>query len=240
MSDAAARATPPAPTSPGPVRAAVEAAFAAAARLRGARPFHPRGAGFRATVRAHEDGALGWLGEEPRRALVRLSNSAGLPARWPDVYGLAVRIPDGSGGGRPLDLLLASSGEAPGVRHLLVPSRGFDVPRYSSLLLFRSAGRLLLVGARHGGPARRRPLRLADLEDAASDGGLRFVLAVASPMGSWREVAQLEVGEKLPPSTSASLRFHPWHAPPQLAPVGPLNHLRAGAYDAAQRTATSE
>jgi hypothetical protein len=34
--------------------------------------------------------------------------------------------------------------------------------------------------------------------------------------------------------------FHPWNTASALVPVGPLNHLRAPAYEASQRTATSE
>lgn len=243
MATTASRApdgTPPRPRVPAPVRATTEAAFAAMAKVRGARPFHPRGASFTATLRVRDGSPLPFLDAAPHLALVRLSNAAGLPAWSPDVLGLAIRIPYAAGAGRPQDLLLASSGHPPGVRHLLVPARGFDTACWSSLLLYRHRGELLVVGARFTGPPPRRPLRLADVERAAADGALRFVLSVCAPFGPWRPVAELDVHDRLPALASAGLRFNPWNTCPDLRPVGPLNHLRAAAYEAAQRTATSE
>lgn len=228
----------PEPRAPAPLRAATEALFAGLARLRDARPFHPRGAAFTATLDADPRGPLAFLGDSS--ALVRCSNSAGLPAWSPDVLGLGIRILDGAGPGAPQDLLLASSGEAPGFRHLLVPSRGYDRPRYSSLLFYRLDGRLRLVGARYADPTGGAPLKLADLERAASRGDLRFTLAVAAPRGPWEDAAKLALAAKLPVAQAEQLRFHPWLTSARLRPVGPLNHLRAAAYDGAQRAATSE
>lgn len=237
---APARGAAPQPRTPRLLRTATEATFAGLARLRGARPFHPRGRSFEATLEPRPGQPLEFLGDAPRPALVRLSNSLGLPAWSPDVLGIGIRIPGAGAQGRPQDFLLASSGEAPVLRHLLAPARGFHTRRYSSLLLYRHAGRLRLVGARHSGPPPRGPLRLADLDRAAGRGALVFTLAVASPGGRWEPVAELRTGAPLPAADSRALRFHPWNTASELRPVGPLNHLRAGAYDGSQRTATSE
>lgn len=233
-------AEPPAPQVPGPVRAVVEGAFAAAARLRGARPFHPRGMSFAATLSPLPDQPLALLGDGPRDALVRCSRSAGLPPPFPDVFGLGIRIPGGAGPGRPQDLLLATAGEAPGLRHLLLPARGFSTRRYSSLLLYRHAGALRLLGARFDGPQARGRLDLPTLEEAAAASALRFTLAIAEPTGPWQPVAELLLHNRIPAEASRRLRFHPWNTAEELRPVGPLNHLRAPAYDASQRNATSE
>ncbi|MDP9398560.1 MAG: hypothetical protein M3P96_12410, partial [Actinomycetota bacterium] len=91
---------------------AVSAAFAALARLRGARALHPRGIVLEGTLRLA--GArcgvpiLDAAGTLP--VLARLSKGGGLPGRLPDVLGLAVRVPDAAGPGRPLDLLLSTAG----------------------------------------------------------------------------------------------------------------------------------
>lgn len=230
----------PQPRVPDPVRVATEATFATLARVRRARPFHPRGASFTATVTPLAGQPLAFLGDEPRPALVRCSNAAGLPARMPDVFGLGIRIPDAVRGG-PQDFLLVSAGDAPVVRHLLVPARGYDTAtRYSSLLLYRHQGALRLIGARYRGPALRRPLRLADLHQAAAEGALVFSIAMCAPTSRWRPIAELRLHERLPASASRRLRFDPWNTASELRPVGPLNHLRASAYEASQRTATSE
>lgn len=230
----------PKPRVPAPLETVTEAAFAALARLRGARSLHPKGVSFTATLTPRPGHPLAFLGDEPREALVRCSNAVGLPAWMPDVFGLAIRIP-GVVHGHPQDFLLSSAGEAPLARHLLLPARGYNtVARYSSLVMYRHAGRLQLVGARYSGPALQQPLRLADLAGAVDEGQLVFTLAVSAPTGRWQPIAELRPHQRLPVSASQRLRFNPWNSAPQLRPVGPLNHLRAAAYTGSQRTATSE
>lgn len=230
----------PHPRVPGPLRAVTHATFAALARLRDARPLHPRGMSFTATLIPRAEQPLAFLGHEPRPALVRCSNAAGMPAWLPDVFGLGIRIPNAVHD-RPQDFLLASAGNAPGTRHLLIPARGYNTAhRYSSLLLYRHDGRLRLIGARYSGPALQQPLQLANLQRAAQDDALVFTLSECTPTGRWQPVAELRLRDRLPASASRRLRFHPWNCAPELRPVGPLNHLRASAYTASQRTATSE
>lgn len=233
-------ASPPRPHVPGPVRAATEVAFAGLARLRNGRAFHPRGRSLTATFTPLDGQPLSFLGTDPRPALVRLSNAAGLPAWSPDVRGLAIRFPDVGGPGRHQDLLLASSRPAPGLRHLLVPSRGFDAAWYSTLLLYRHQRALRLLGACYSGPALDGHLQLDDVGRAARDGTLAFTLALASPGGRWQPIGTLQAVAPLAAARSRQLRFHPWLTAPELQPVGPLNHLRARAYEASQRAATSE
>lgn len=230
----------PRPRVPAPVRRVTEAVFAGLARFRDARPFHPVGRSFTATFTPRPGQPLDFLGADARPALLRLSNAAGLPAWLPDVFGIAVRIPNGAGPGRPQDFLLSSSGGAPVARHLLVPARSFSTRRYSSLLLYRHRGARRLVGARFAGAAPRRPLRLADVDEVAADGGLAFTLALCSPLGAWQRVGNVQAHHRLPAAASEQLRFHPWNTAPELRPVGWLNHLRGGAYDGSQRAATSE
>lgn len=183
---------------------------------------------------------LPFVTDEDRRTLVRLSKAAGLPPRLPDVYGLSFRVPDAYGPGAHQDVLLATSGERPVTRHLLMPTVGFDRRRYSSLLLYRHRGRLTVLGARYVGAARATPVQLGNLDDVVGGDGATFQLSIAGPAGRWRPIAELVLERRLPAAASEKLRFHPWNTGEALRPVGPLSHVRAPAYEGSQRTATSE
>jgi hypothetical protein len=224
-----------------PARRAVEAVFAGLARLQRGRAFHRRGMTFEATIRHTDMGrSLGVLPVDRDVALVRVSKGAGLPSHVPDVYGLAMRQPDAYGPGRHQDVLVSTAGERPGLRHVLMPTTGADRRRYSSLLPYRHRDGLVLLGARYAGTPRAAPLQIAELEDAADTGALIFEVAVAGLRGPWRTIAWLVLERRLPADLSKRLRFHPWNTSPQLALVGPMSRLRAPAYEASQRTATSE
>jgi hypothetical protein len=232
------------PTTPRvwpPARRAVEAVFTGLAKLLRGRAFHPRGMSFEATIRPTETGrTLRVLPTDDGKALVRLSKGAGLPSRVPDVWGLAFRLPDVYGPERHQDVLLSTAGERPGLRHMLLPATGAERRRYSSLLPYRHRGRLVLLGARYAGAHSASALRIADLEDVARAGQLTFEVAVAGIRGPWRTVAWLTLGRRLPAEMSERLRFHPWNTSGDLRLVGPMSRLRAPAYEASQRTATSQ
>jgi hypothetical protein len=100
---------------------------------------------------------------------------------------------------------------------------------------------LIMMGARYAGVPRGSPLRMVDLDDAAAD-QLTFEVAVAGLRGPWRTVAWLTLERRLSAAASERLRFrfHPWNTSMDLRPVGPMSRLRAPAYEASQRTATSE
>lgn len=224
-----------------PARRGVEGLFTGLARLQRGRAFHPRGMSFQATIRTTATGrALCVLPTDDSAALVRLSKGAGLPSRVPDVWGLAFRLPDAYGRDRHQDVLLSTSGERPGLRHLLLPATGADRRRYSSLLPYRHHGRSVLLGARYAGAHDGSPLRIADLDDAATAGRLTFEVAVARVWGPWRTIALLTLERRLPAELSQRLRFHPWNTSADLRVMGPMSRLRAPAYEASQRTAASE
>lgn len=234
-------AAPPAPEVWPPARRAVGAVFSGIARLQHGRAFHPRGMTFEAGVRpadtAERDAVLPTGGGV---ALVRLSRAVSLPERVPDVHGLAFRLPDVYGTGRHQDVLLSTAGEQPGLRHVLMPATGVDRRRYSSLLPYRHRGRLVLLGARYTGARPGSPLQISDLEGAAAAGQLTFEVAVAEVRGVWRTVAWLTLKRRVPAEVSRRLRFHPWNTSAELRLVGPMSNLRSPAYEASQRTATSE
>jgi hypothetical protein len=231
----AGRITPVVEVTAGALAAVV---FGIASALRRGRAFHPDGVAFRATL-VVPGGDLGVpLLDEPgrHRALVRFSRGAGLPERFPDLLGIAVRVLDAHGPGDDQDLLFTSSGSAPGLRHVLSPACSFDHGRYSSILPYEVGNERVVFGARpvrRGGPP---ATRLAELAAAVADGHLRFALDIAEASGPWREVASVEVGEPLPADEAESLRFTPVHTGGGIRPVGVLQSVRRLAYRSSQAT----
>ncbi len=211
-----------------PVRSAT--VFRALSRWRGRRAFHPFGVGFEAELR--QIGGTILPAELEGEAIVRLSRSLGAPEWLPDPCGLALRVPDAYGPGRHQDLLLASSGQAPLARHLLMPSRGFCDRPYSSILPYRLAGQTGVVLARSGRRLGPGPL-LAELRERER-AELEFELAIAGLRGTPCPVASLRLGRRLPESETEHLGFDPCNSGGGLEPIGPLNRLRGPSYSASQ------
>jgi hypothetical protein len=232
----------------GPRRLAVDAAgyavglaLAGIAAVRRGKAVHPHGAVYEAelVVPSHGD-ALGGteLFGSPgrRRALVRFSRSLGLPRPLPDLLGMSLRVPDADGAGRDQDFLMVTSVDAPVLHHLFVPASDVQQRPYSSSLPYRAGDETFIVGAlpRPESPRVDGGDELERLAAAAATGALAFDLAVAAVWGRFRPVAELRVGDPLPPETDA-LRFNPWNAGGGLEPTGLLNRLRDYAYPLSQR-----
>jgi hypothetical protein len=155
------------------VGSALGPVFGTVAAVRKARALHPRGTVTAATLRriSHPVTGVEWLDRsDDERVTVRFSRSAGLPAPLPDVLGLAIAVPLGSG--RRGDLLLSTAGRAPVLRHLLVPRLDPLGSAYTCLIPYQSRRGAVMLGA---------------LPDGA--GGLR--LAYARPVGAWHPFADL-------------------------------------------------
>jgi hypothetical protein len=212
--------------------------FGAASALRRARIFHPDGVAFHgrcATTGGLGSGVRLFDRAEDHAAVVRFSRGVGLPESMPDILGLAVRIVDAHGPGHDQDLLLVTSGGAPGARHALVPTRTFAHQRWSSLLPFSLPdGRRVVIGARPV-DVDPRVTTLEALRKAAAGGDLQFALEVAEPRGPWIEVAQVEVGAELDDAAAERLRFDPSTSGGGLGPVGFLQAIRHRAYAGSQR-----
>ena len=230
------------PAVPAPAARAAAALFGALSRLRGARVFHPKGVGYSAVMAV--EGAWGQCrgapllqgpGEHP--AVVRFSYAVGLPDRWPDALGLALRLTDLHGAGRHQDFLLITSGSGPLAQHLIFPGpRGFRGHHYSSLLPYRIGDQVRMVGARpaprHNGVRRGA---LPDLIAAATREDVRFELCLGTLGGRWEPVAELRIGERLDDGFVERLAFNPWHTGGGFRPAGPLMGLRRPAYAGSQR-----
>ncbi|MPV36989.1 hypothetical protein [Georgenia subflava] len=181
--------------------------------LRRAKPLHPRGAVVRATVHLHsrppELGiALGTPGR--RDAVVRFSRAVGLPAGWPDIQGLAIRLPRDEG---PVDVLLASTGRGPLSRYVLTPRRTPHDGACSTLMPYRGPRGPVLIGAE------------------PSDDPRIFVLEWATLRGPWRTFATLECATAQAAGTDAAIRFDPVeHHPDGLVSYPWAARLRRHAY----------
>jgi hypothetical protein len=233
----------------GPARRAVDAcgyglglALAGMAAARRGKAVHPEGAVHAAelVVTAHT-GALGrtelFGTSGSRAAVVRFSRSLGLPRPLPDLLGMSVRVLDAYGPARDQDFLMVSSVDAPVLNRIFLPAADVQQRPYSASLPYRVGdGHRFIVGAlpRPNSPRPDGGNELDRLAAAAATGELAFDLAVATPRGRFRPVAELRVGRRLAPEADA-LRFNPWNSGGGLEPAGVLNRLRDYAYPLSQR-----
>lgn len=205
-------------------------AFRWLSRLRGDRVFHPMGVAFAASWRTTETGALAGMPQE-LDAVVRLSRGVGLPPRFPDVLGLAVKVLDAGGLGDDLDLLLARSGSGTVGRRLLIPARSYTAGAFSSLLPYAVAG------------PREAPITAVIREDGSGSDSTRFEdlrqadgapLTITLSVGGGPPIAAVRLGDRLDDAVAADLRFDPSHHGGPLRPTGVLNRLRMPVYAASQ------
>jgi hypothetical protein len=216
----------------GPIAAATRIIFRAAASVRGARVFHPKGVAYRATA-VIDDTAPTGMPRGSFEGIVRFSRGAGLPDVLPDVHGVAVKLLDACGDGCDQDLLLASSWSPRLTRRLLRPTRSFGTGLYSSVLPYDAAGASHLVAARFRGSP---PADLDELVAALDVRGCRLELLVAPPTGPWRVVGRVEVHPvRLADDAQAAVSFDPWHTAGGFVPTGTLNRLRRPAYNASRQ-----
>jgi hypothetical protein len=131
--------------------------FPALAKLRRARGVHRHGIGFDGVLTLQAGPGLDLMpGLGPPRsvpAVLRLSRSFGFPRRLPDLLGVAVKLSDPHGPGRDQDFLLVSALDGRLSKYIPVPAPRYSWRAYSSLLPYRSDGRMVLPRAVHAGPA---------------------------------------------------------------------------------------
>jgi hypothetical protein len=215
---------------------AVAVPVAALTRARGGKPMHPRGALFDGVLERTgppRPWGVGWLDERRSdRVLVRLSRGAGLPGPWPDLLGLAVRQPAGTPEGRPVDLLLSSTGRGRWTR--LVPAVRRDAAGpYCSIMSYRSAVGPVQLAALPGRPG--VPSDPAPLAAAVRSRELRFTLAAALEGGPWEPFGWLRIVQPLQPLDPEVHVDAVLHAPPGLCADGAMARFRRPAYAAARR-----
>jgi hypothetical protein len=224
---------------------AVARPVAALTRVRRAKPMHPRGTVFDGVLsRGRGVTGVPWLDERREdRVLVRVSRAAGLPTPFPDVVGLAVRIP----GPEPVDLLLSSTGLGRWSRYVLAP-RWHVAGGYGSIMAYRTpAGPVTLAAW----SSDRVPAGEQTLPSAG--GGVTFMLAASVGHEPWRPFGRVVLGLPRPWDPERSVErgtseagLRPWdtdpplhfdavrHAPPGLGADGPIARFRSPAYAAAR------
>lgn len=209
-----------------PLSGASAAVFAGLSAARRKRIFHPRGVTFEGTATFHPGTPLPFEGAE--RALVRMSRAAGFPQGVPDLFGLAVKLPEAG-----QDLLLVTSGEDAVTRHLLVPATGFFRRPYSTVLPYELRGELIVLGARPD--PLLAPLPRQDMDDLGplvAAGRLRFDLTWGrAGTGDVQTFGTLVVDR----SHDGDVAFNPFNSHPSLKPAGGLNRLRRESYERSQK-----
>ena len=166
--------------------AALAAATRSLALLRPAdKPLHPDGVTVTGTLhrRGSDPGTstgtvsgVPWLDHPGRdEVVVRLSRAIGLPARLPDIHGLALRV---SLGERTADLLLASTGWWRVGRFVLTFGRRPETRPLTTLLPYRTDRGAVVLGAKAVGLG-------------------SYELSWAPYAGEWRAFASLELSDEL-------------------------------------------
>lgn len=215
--------------------------FAALARARNARAFHPHGVLLHGTLILQDSPiqqlnssvavtALGGPAQHP--AVVRLSKAVGTPGTWPDLLGIAVKI-DLDGG--QVDLLMTTVGQAGTRRLFFRPATSWSQTSYSTVMPYQAGQQRLLLGL---SPERRRPA-LAGLDalrkaasSALQEDPLVFTLEERIQAG-WQAVGRLEITG---PIVESDTSYDPYlNALEDFAPIPLLARLRRAAYAGSRR-----
>ena len=219
--------------------AATARVFRAGSAVRGAKVFHPRGLAFTGTVVVDGDPdapASPWLRTPGTyRAVARFSRGAGLPAPLPDLLGLAVRVLDAHGPGRPQDLLLITSVDQPVLHHLFVPAFDAQARPYSSATPYRIGGTSWLMGAlpRADSPRAEGGSMEERLRASVAAGGVALDLAAARVGGRFQRFGELRVEQEVP-GGGDHLRFNLFNTGGGLEPVTWINRIRRRTYQQSQ------
>jgi hypothetical protein len=222
---------------------AAEAVFAALARLRAARAFHPSGAllAGRVELDGPASPTVAVLGAGMHPALLRVSKGAGTPGRLPDLLGLAVRLTDLPDG--PVDLLHTTVGRHRCTGALLAPATGWCTRPYSTLLPYRADGERVTLGLWPRDPGRGRGAAPQVAREAVRQEPLLFAVMEKRARTPWAPIGRLVVDLPMPDGLADDGRggadpvtFDPVvNAHPRLRPVRPLARVRAAAYTGSRR-----
>jgi hypothetical protein len=196
--------------------------FGALAVVRRKKPLHPRGSVV--PIRLIRTGlnpgfGVPWLDESGTdTGTARFSRSIGLPSGFPDVLGLAIRF-EGSAG--PHDLLLSTTGRRPVLRSVLIP-RISPLTTYGSLFPYETPRGSVVFAAWPTSSSGHAPAV--------------FTLAVASPIGAWREFGRLELAVLPEHASDGRLDLDPvLHPLPGLPLSRRFAEMREPAYASARK-----
>ncbi|WP_104108396.1 hypothetical protein [Nocardioides sp. 616] len=206
--------------------------FRLGSRARSARFFHPRGE----VLAGHlEIQGAGPLPTGRTECVVRMSKAIGLPARLPDILGIAFRYPDASGA---VDVLLATSPGTRGWRRwALWPAASWGRATFTSLLPWESVDRTRVLVLAELADHR---LTGVEVDQLASRLPVRIRLRVASAAAELQRGELVVTGPRQPtPDFDPVLNEPPgWHfVPAWLARVRRSSYAgsRAGRPDTGGR-----
>jgi hypothetical protein len=113
------------------------------------------------------------------------------------------------------------------LHHLFLPAPRWFAQCYSTCLPYRSGDGPFLIGLLP--PAERGPAPPLAAMRAAVRAGVAFRIAVCAPLGRWRPIGVLQLGDPLP-SEAPDVDFDPWNTGGGLVPATWLNRIRREAY----------
>ncbi len=188
-----------------------------------AKPLHPRGSVIRGTLHrigGEERTGAEWLDQAGTAdVLVRLSRAVGLPAPFPDIHGLAIRVPTEAG--LHGDLLFASTGLGRLTRFTLTAARSPFRRPLTTLLPYRTPSGPVLLSA--------------VFQDTS-----RVELAWAIRFGPWKTFAALSLDQDPVGEADRPVAFDPVrHGLPGLEPYDWVRRLREPSYATARRSRRS-
>ncbi len=161
-------------------------------------------------------------------AIARLSRGFGMPLRWSDVHGVAIRILDADGAGAAEDLLVATAKRKASGRDATTTTRRYEQV-FSSMLRVQSPRGELVIRA---WPL--QPMPDDATVHAGVAGGWQFDIGVGPPGGAIVTVARLTLGSPLSRQQTEALAFNLTNDGGGLHPSGLLNHARPIVYRASQ------
>ncbi len=177
--------------------------------VRPRRPIHPRGVLLKGTLvrDSGADSGISWIDSAGTDdVVVRFSRSVGLPSVFPDILGLAVRVP----GERPADILLASTGRSFPARFLLLLRKNAGQTTFTSMMPYKGSHGPVLLAAFPAEPSSVAPLpaRLGQFRDQLAAAEWDLGLFHATPRGAWKRFGTLRLSAD-PPQVDTGIRFDP-------------------------------
>jgi hypothetical protein len=204
--------------------------------VRPLRPIHPQGVSLIGSLErlpTAVPSGISWI-DTPGTCAVRarMSRAAGLPAGWPDVLGLALRITSDSGFS---DVLFSSTGLSRPGRFLLVPRISVSSAALSTLMPYKGGRGPVLLAARTLGPvATGLPSAPAALRRALAGRTWTLALYYCRPWGKWTRFGTLSL-DLDPVRADTGIRFDPvLHPLPGAGIYGWIRQLREPSYAAAR------
>jgi len=168
---------------------------------------------------------------ESADVLGRVSKAVGIPSGFPDLIGLAWRMPPQEPASTPWDVLMVSAGSGVLTRYALRPVLSWTGTTLSTLMpLRRDDGWWWLKAELTTKLA--RGLSLDAVTDQISTGGVTFDILQAHGTGAFEPLAELALTAVIPTDEQHDVSFDPTRNSGPGVALGPewLTHLRERAY----------